>query len=193
MDVCLHIKLILVLILVFRLHIKSLNNFSYSLSTVTKLSHCFYVVVRIQKVETSLRKRVSWIDGRKGVDDGIREFSPRYQDFSAKQSPITPTTANCGTQYEPDLNVQPDDAVKNEIESVTSSISSRQKSASKTKRESMAIRPINITFPFPVTPDKFRSELNQAHGRKSGNAFLICDHQKNLLNSMTPRRSQKYN
>jgi len=150
---------------------------------------------RIQKIEAPLRKRVSWIDGGKGGDDGIRGYSSGYRVYSAKGSLTNPATASSGTQYEPDVDLQADDAVRDEIESITSSKNSVQRPTSKTKRESIPIQPVNVSFPFPVTPDKFRTGLNPVQRGESANQFLSYDRRRSLTNSLTsqtPRRQSRY-
>ena len=124
----------------------------------------------------------------------MKGYSAGYRAYSAKGSLSKPTTATSGTQYEPDIDVQADDVIRDEIESMTSNTSSSRNNSSKTKRQSVPIKPINVTFPFPITPDKFRADTDRVRRGDAANQFLSYDRRRsisNSLTSMTPRRSKE--
>ena len=147
---------------------------------------------RVQQIEAPL-KRVSWIDGGIGGDDGIKGYSSTFRAYSAKGKLTKLSTANSGTQYETIEDAQIDDVTKDEIESIASSINSGRRSKAKDKRQFVAIQPINVTFPFPVTPDRYRSDKPVKHGETS-NQFLSHDRRRSLTASITsqsPRRRSR--
>ncbi|XP_076817374.1 uncharacterized protein LOC143462941 isoform X2 [Clavelina lepadiformis] len=145
---------------------------------------------RMRKIEGSLlRKRVSWIDGGDGGDNGICGYSSGIRSFSAKQNTSEKSTMiSSSTQYDPDYEV-PDYAMSDEVSVTSSPLPGKPQSATKQK-EYKAVQPINITFPFPVTPDRFRNdeaalmEIDNSRGH-----YVIHNHRRGLSATMrSPQR-----
>ena len=123
---------------------------------------------RIRKVEEPLKKRVSWIDGGEGGDDGIRGYSSGIRVYSQNfknggkrgSRPASRTTA--ATQYEEPQADPVDETVMHDAEDQSDSgvraiptARGSQQRRPITHRTVKSIKPINVTFPFPVTPDRY--------------------------------------
>ncbi|XP_009860320.2 uncharacterized protein LOC104266261 [Ciona intestinalis] len=144
-------------------------------------------MTRIRKIEQPLRKRVSWVDGGQGGDDGIMPYSPRGQAYRSLSNPNNDdsegTKKSFGTQCESPLpKTEQNDRYQEEIEmspkgkknSNLSAATSRRSSASSSaglrnrpNRERKTLKPINVTFPFAITPDGQQTEDD------SGNVHII--------------------
>ena len=132
---------------------------------------------------------MSWIDGGEGGDEGLRGCSSAYR--TPRSSLINPATTSAGTQYETD-HVQTENLEKEEVERESVNRNSEEKSVKK-KREIVNIRPINVTFPFAVTPNHHQSNVRLiSNAERGGNQFLSHDRRKGVssaISSLSPRKS----